>query len=223
LRELHRDPERSWLYLVVVDADGHEPDALCFFTREHVARQEVVLRFRHAAQQRPTDRGVVTGGDAEAGVAIDDPCRATDHGDVRKETGGQTRADRGTVHGRHDRLRAVDHVEDEVTRFSHDARSGLVAPDSVADQVEGSARREGFPGAAQERHAHVGITVDREPNVGQLTMDLRIHGVETRRVHRDPQHAVVGSVGREPGKGVVRITHEDAPIWSCVQSSTQSM
>ena len=67
------DLERSVVHLVVVDAERHEADALGLLAGERVAREQVVLRLGHAAQQRPADRGVVAGGDAEAGVAVDDP------------------------------------------------------------------------------------------------------------------------------------------------------
>ena len=56
-----------------------------------VSRQ--VLRLGHAAEQRPADGGVVAGGDAEPGVAVDDAGRAADHRDVGQEPGHQPGAD----------------------------------------------------------------------------------------------------------------------------------
>src|SRR3954449_4806727 len=41
--------------VLVVDALGHQPDALGLLTGERVARQQVVLRLGHADEQRPAD------------------------------------------------------------------------------------------------------------------------------------------------------------------------
>ena len=82
---VHGHLERPVLHLVVVDAQRHEPDALGLLAGERVAREQVVLGLGHAAQQRPADRGVVAGGDAEAGVAVDDAGGAADDRDVGEE------------------------------------------------------------------------------------------------------------------------------------------
>src|SRR5262245_25916001 len=71
--ERRRDAERACVHLVVVDTQRDQPDALGFFTRHRFARQQVVLRLRHATQQRPADGGVITGCHSEARVTVDDP------------------------------------------------------------------------------------------------------------------------------------------------------
>src|SRR3546814_5208484 len=77
----------------------------------------MVLGLCHAAEQRPDDRGDIAGGDAEAGMAVDDPGVARRDRNVGQERGHQARADRRAVDGRYDRLGTVDHVVDEVPRL----------------------------------------------------------------------------------------------------------
>ena len=135
------DLEGAVVDLVVVDAEGDEPDALGLLAGERVAGQQVVLRLRHAAEQRPADGGVVAGGDAEAGVAVDDARRASDDRHVGEQAGDETGADRGAVHGGHDRLRAVDDVEHEVARLAHDADAGVVVGQHAVDAGRSCRRR----------------------------------------------------------------------------------
>src|SRR5204863_3578412 len=59
------DLERARLHVVVVDGYRHEADALGLLTRERLARQQVVLGLCHPAQERPADRGVISGRDTE--------------------------------------------------------------------------------------------------------------------------------------------------------------
>ena len=49
-----------------------EADALGLLAADGLAQQQVVLRLRHAAQQRPDDRRVIAGRHAEPRVPIDD-------------------------------------------------------------------------------------------------------------------------------------------------------
>ena len=57
---------------VVVDAERDQADALGFLAVDRLAEQEIVFGLGHAAEQGPDDAGVIAGGDAEAGVAVDD-------------------------------------------------------------------------------------------------------------------------------------------------------
>ena len=90
-----------------------------------LAQQQVVLRLRHAAQQRPDDRRVVARGDAQARVAVDDARVLRGDRDVGEQPRHQPRADRRAVHRRDHDLRAVDDVVDEVARLAPDARARL--------------------------------------------------------------------------------------------------
>src|SRR5581483_10082702 len=116
--ERHRHLERLGPHLVVLDAQRHQPDALGLLAAERLARQEVVLRLGHPAQQRPTDRGMVAGGDPEAGMAIDDARRPPAHRHIGEQGGDEAGPNGRAVDGRDDRLRAVDDVEHDVARFT---------------------------------------------------------------------------------------------------------
>jgi hypothetical protein len=137
--ELGRDLQGAGVHLVVVHAQRHEPDALRLLPGERVAREEVVLRLRHATQQRPADGGVVAGGHPEARVAVDDPRGTRHHGHVREQPCDQPRADRRPVDRGHDWLRAVDHVEDEIPRLSHHTHPRGVVAHQRVDEVEAAA------------------------------------------------------------------------------------
>jgi hypothetical protein len=59
------------LNLLVGHRKRDEADALGLLTADRLAQQQMVLGFGHAAQERPDDCGMITGGNAELGVAID--------------------------------------------------------------------------------------------------------------------------------------------------------
>ena len=117
----HRDRERALLELIRRNAQRHEADPLRLETVERLAQQEVVLRLRHPAQERPDDHRVVAGGDAELCVPVDDPRLRGGDRDVGQEPDREARPDGRAGHRRHDRLRAVDDVVDQVTRLVEDA------------------------------------------------------------------------------------------------------
>jgi hypothetical protein len=118
-----------------------------------------------------------------------------------------TPTDRRAVDGGHDGLRALDDVADEVARLPQHACPHRVVVHDLVDQLERSAGREGPAGAAQQRDTSLGIAIDREPDVGQLAVDVRSHRVEARPVHRDAQHAVGGPVERQARVGLVAVDH----------------
>ena len=134
--QLRRHSERAILHLVVVDAERDEADALGLLAGQRVAREEVVLRLRHAAQQRPADRRVIAGGHAQTGMTVDDPGGTAHDRDVREDAGDQAGADCGTMDRRHDRLCAVDDVEHEVARLTHDTCAHLVVRHERVEQFE---------------------------------------------------------------------------------------
>ena len=70
--EPRRDLERACLELVLGDAERDEPDALGLDAVERLAEQQVVLRLRQAAEQRPDDRRMVARRDAQLRVPVDD-------------------------------------------------------------------------------------------------------------------------------------------------------
>ena len=127
--------------------------------------------------------------------------RADDR-DVRQDARHQPCADGRPVDGRHDRLGAVDHVEDEVPGLAHDPGPHGVVGHQVVEHLEAPARREGPPGALQQRDGHVGVAVDGEPHVGQLAVHGVVDGVEAGGVERDPQHPVRRPVEPQVGEGV---------------------
>src|SRR5206468_8808895 len=59
--------------LVERHAHAHEADALGLPAVDEVRGEQVVFRLRHAAENRPEDRRVVAGGDAQARVAVGEP------------------------------------------------------------------------------------------------------------------------------------------------------
>ena len=64
--------QRRLVERLVVDGHRDQSDSFSLFAGQRIAEQEIVLRLGHPAQQRPDDRGMVAGGDAELGVPIDD-------------------------------------------------------------------------------------------------------------------------------------------------------
>jgi hypothetical protein len=122
---LHRHGQGPVLHLVVVDADRHQADALGLLAAQRIAGEQVVLGLGHAAQQRPADGGVVAGGHAQPGVAVDDLGVAAHHRHVGQEARHQAGAHGRAVDGRHDGLGAVDDVEHQVARLAHDPECAL--------------------------------------------------------------------------------------------------
>ena len=106
----------SWL-----DAQRHQADPLGLLAGQRLAGQQVVLGLGHAAQQRPDDRRVVAGRDAEPGVPVDDPGVRRGDRHVGEQADDQPGADRRALDRRHDRLRAVDDVVDEVAGLAQHA------------------------------------------------------------------------------------------------------
>src|SRR5262249_56125901 len=105
--------------LIETERDGGE--AVGCVSGHFVGEQEVVLGFRHAAQQRPHDGGVIARGDTQSGVPVDDARIACCDRDVCQQSCHQSCAYRWAMHGGDDDLRAVDDVVDEVTRLAPDA------------------------------------------------------------------------------------------------------
>ena len=109
----------------------------------------------------------------------------------------QPGADGRAVDRRDDRLRAVDHVEHQVAGLAHPPAARRLVVDDRVDQLEAAAGGEALAGALDDRDAHVGVAVDRRPDVGELAVGVGRHRVEARRVERDPQDVLGGAVERQ--------------------------
>src|SRR5205085_8183874 len=70
-RELARYLECLCLELAFFAGQRYQAEALGLLAADLLAKEQVVLRLGHAAEERPDDRRVIAGGDAEARVAVD--------------------------------------------------------------------------------------------------------------------------------------------------------
>ncbi len=109
--------------------------------------------------------------------------------DVGEQPDREPGADRGAGHRRDDRLRAVDHVVDEVARLVEDAPPRLVVGRDLEHEVEVAARAERAVGAADEHRAGLVVVADRAPDRGELAVHRPADGVQPPgRGQRQPQH-----------------------------------
>src|SRR5256886_17040775 len=83
-----------WQDLRGGDTEAHEADALGLPAVEEVGGEQVVLRLRHPAEERPEDRRVVAGRDAESRVAVGQARRLRDDADIGKQRDDEAPADR---------------------------------------------------------------------------------------------------------------------------------
>ena len=157
---------------------------------------------------------MVARGNAEAGVAVDDAGRARRHGDIGEQRDDESGAHGRPVDRRHDHLRAIDHVEDEIPRFEHHLRPRRLVLDERLEQLEAASRGEGLPRTAQQRDVCLGIAVDRAPHVRELPVHRGIDGVQPGRVERDAQHPGRGPVEGEVGEGGVEVGHRASLLTS---------
>ena len=204
--------QRLGLQFRFFTAERHQPDPLGLLAAHLFAGQQVVLGLRHPAQQRPHDGGMVPGRDAEARMPVDDPRVLCGDRNVRQQPDHQPRTDRRPVHCGHHDLRAVDDVVDDVARLApHPLPHGGIVRD-VLHQREVAPGGEPAPGAADDRHAHLGVPVDVAPDIREFTMHAMAGGGEfaVLTAHHDLQdswfdHADVQVV-------VVRIIHVASSI-----------
>ncbi len=212
-REPPRDLERAVLELLLGHAEGDESDALRLDAVDLLAEQQVVLRLRHPAEERPDDRGVVARGDAELRVAVDDARLRRRERDVREQADDESRADRGAGDRGDDRRRAGEHVVDEVARLVEDALPRLLVVGDAEHEVEVAARAERAVGAADEHGARLVVVADRVPHARELAVLHLAHGVEpTGRAEREPQDPVLEPLDVERRElRLVREGHESDP------------
>ena len=101
------------------------------------------------------------------------------------------------------------------SRITRSARGVVV--DHTLDEVEAAAGGERLAGAPQiSGDAHVGVAVDREPDVGQLSVDVGVTAFRPGAIERDAEHAVVWSIERQPGVIAIQIVVH-AASWHSVQ------
>src|SRR5262245_19847357 len=175
LGELGRDFQAFGLELGVLDAHRYQADALGLFAVDRLAEQQVVLCLGHAAEQRPDDDGVVAGGDAEPGVAVDDLGLLRGDRHVGQDARDQARAYGGAAHGADDRLGAVDDVVDDVARLLPGPQKRVVVLHVLFDDVEVAAGREHLAAGALDDHAvDRVVAVDVAPHIDQLAMHDRV-------------------------------------------------
>ena len=120
--------------------------------------------------------------------------------DVGEQADDQAGADRRAVDRRHDRLRAVDDVVDEVARLAHHPRAHGVVVDHLLDQLEAAAGGERLARALDERDADRRVAVDRRQTSASSRCSVAADGVEPGGVERDPQHAIGGPVETQRGE-----------------------
>ena len=73
------------LKIGVLDAQRDQADTLGLGAGQRLAGHQVIFGFGHAAQQRPDDAGDIAGGDAQAGMTVDDFGRLPDNRDIRED------------------------------------------------------------------------------------------------------------------------------------------
>ena len=208
LREPHRGLERRCVELGVVDRKRHQADALGFLAGQGFAQQQIVFGLGHAAQQRPDDRRMIAGGDAELGVAVDQLGGLGRDRNVGQHADHQARAHGGAADGADDRLAAIDHVVDEIARLLPTLAALLEVVGEIAGHVEVAARRERAAGAGDDDGRSVGVAVDVAPDFGKFRVRRLIDGVEPlRAVHGDPEHARMRAVEEHVAVTVVAAAH----------------
>ena len=124
-------------------------------------------------------------------MTVDDARVARGDGNVGEQPRRKASADRRAVHRRHDGLRAIDHVANEVSRLLPDADPRVVVVGDRLDEGEIAAGGKPLPRPAQQRRGDIRVLVHGAPDVGEVGVGAGVHG---RRVHRHAQHPVGGFV-----------------------------
>ena len=72
---------------------------------------------------------------------------------------------------------------------------------------EAAASGERLPRALEDDHIGLGVAVDRDPDVGELTVRVLVDRVEARTVQRDPQHSRGGTIEPQMAEIVIAVEH----------------
>ena len=172
----------------LIAGHGHadQPDALGLLAIQEIAREQVVFSLGHAAQQRPDDRGVVAGSDAQADVSVGNAGVLGGDGDVGHQGHRQAGAHGDPVDGGDDRLVQVQDVVDDVAGLFGVLGDDGGVVDGLLDHLEVAAGRESIAGAGDHGHPHLGVGADVQPDTAELVMQPEVRGVQgLRAVHRE--------------------------------------
>ena len=207
------DVEGDVVELGVVDAARHQADPLGLLTGHRLAQQQVVLALRHAAEQRPDDRGMVPGRDSQSGVAVNYSRGARRDRDVGKQSNHQAGADRRSLYGRNYRLGTVEDVVDQIARLSKHADASAELLGHLGDEVYVTACRERLPLAAYDDHADLGVGIDRAPDLGEVAVHGRVGGVQPVGIaHDDAKHSGRGTLELQAGELLVVIGQSSSSL-----------
>jgi enoyl-CoA hydratase len=212
-RETPGDVERALLELVRGNAERDEADPLRLLAADRLAQEQVVFRLRHPAEQGPHENRMVTGRDAQSGVAVDDARARCRDAHVREQRHRQACADCRAVDRRDNRLAAVDDVVDEVARLVEHAEPRVPVARDVLDEREVAAGAERAAGAADEDDARLLVPVDLLPDLGEVPVRLVADGVELAgRVQREPEDPGLRPVELEARKLVVHMAEPNVLV-----------
>jgi hypothetical protein len=168
----------------------------------------MIFGLGHAAENRPDDRRVIAGSDAELGMPVDEAGRRAGDGDVGEKSQRQASAHRRAVDRRDHRLAAVDQVVDHVARFLPNAAAGGEIRNHLVQQVEIAAGREGLARAGEQDGAHLRVGIDNAPDLGQLAVHVAVDRIElVRPVHHDAEHPLVRPIDQQPRKACIIFIH----------------
>ena len=160
------------------DDHADQADALGFFGIQHIAGQQIVFGLGHADQQRPDDRGVVSGSDTQPGMAVGKTRLLRGNADIGQQRDRQPGPDRHAVNRRDNGLIAVDHIMHDVPRFLHGLGDHIKIAHGFLDHIKIAPGREGPTGSRNHRHAHGGVVGDIEPDLAQLVVQTEVCRVE---------------------------------------------
>ena len=145
-------------------------------------------------------------------MAIDNPSGFSADRYIGKDTNNETGPNGHTIDCRNDRLVAVDDVIDEVFRLPPRCHARYRIIQYVLYQFEIASSGERLAGARHNHCINFGIIVDIAPNIGELRVGFRIHGVEGfRSIEGHPQYPLCRVVDFKSGIRCVTIGHGDHP------------
>ena len=151
---------------------------------------------------------MVTRGDAQPRVTVDDPAVLRRDGNVCEQAADQAGAHRDAAHRAHHGFAAVDQVVDDVARLPPLPRTRFEIVDVLLDHREIAAGREHAAGTGQHNGIHRRIAIDVAPDISELRMQDGVGGIHLAVVHRDAEHGRMRAIEAEPRVAGVRVGHE---------------
>ena len=169
-------------------------DTFGFFAVDKLAGQQVILRFRHAAEQRPHNRSVIARSPSHFGMPVAQTGTLGHDADIGKQTDNNACTHSDAVDRCDDRLRAVQHVVDDVARLFQDLHDFFVMAVRVPDSVEIAARGKRTARTGQHNDARFRILIDHGPKIGKSLMHAGIRGVQLLGLaQRNPENARIAA------------------------------